>query len=180
MLIARQKRKENIVEYILYMWQLEDLLRANQFDMERIRQNIVDKFDSKNGEREEIARWYENLLLMMERENIKEKGHLQINRNQVNDLYEFHLLVMKSGQLPQYDMLFRQAKPFIDEFSAKAGGAGENDIETSLNALYGVLLLKLKGEDVSPGTLASVKMFSQFLAHLAQYYKQYESGKLEL
>jgi hypothetical protein len=77
-------------------------------------------------------------------------------------------------------MLFRQAKPFIDEFSAKAGGAGENDIETSLNALYGVLLLKLKGEKVSPGTQASVKMFSQFLAHLAHYYKEYESGKLEL
>lgn len=162
------------------MWQVEDLIRANQFDMNRIRKNIVDKFGSKNGEREEIARWYENLLLMMERENIKEKGHLQINKNQVNDLWEFHLLVTKSGQLPQYDVLFRQAKPFIDEFAAKAGGAGENDIETSLNALYGVLLLKLKGEEVSSGTLASVKMFSQFLAHLAHYYKQYESGKLEL
>lgn len=180
MLIARQKRKENIVEYILYMWQVEDLIRAHQFDMDRIRKNIVDKFDSENEEREEIARWYENLVQMMERENVKESGHLQINRNQVNDLYEFHLLVMKSGQLPQYDMLFRQAKPVIDEFSAKAGGAGENDVETSLNALYGVLLLKLKGEEVSPGTLASVKLFSQFLAHLAHYYKQYESGKLEL
>jgi len=180
MLIARQKRKENIVEYILYMWQIEDLIRAHQFDMVRIRENIVDKFDSKNGEKEEIFRWYENLAMMMERENIRESGHLQINRNQVNDLYEFHLLVMRSGQLPQYDMLFRQAKPFIDEFSAKAGGAGENDIETSLNALYGVLLLKLKGDQVSSGTLSSVKMFSQVLAHLAHYYKQYESGKLEL
>ena len=27
MLIAREKRKSNVAEYILYMWQVEDLLR---------------------------------------------------------------------------------------------------------------------------------------------------------
>ena len=32
MIIARQKRKENIAEYLLYMWQVEDLIRANKFD----------------------------------------------------------------------------------------------------------------------------------------------------
>ena len=31
MYIAQSKRKENIAEYILYLWQLEDLLRALQF-----------------------------------------------------------------------------------------------------------------------------------------------------
>ena len=34
MIIARQKRKENIAEYLLYMWQVEDLIRANKFDMD--------------------------------------------------------------------------------------------------------------------------------------------------
>ena len=29
--IAQAKRRENIAEYILYLWQLEDLLRALQF-----------------------------------------------------------------------------------------------------------------------------------------------------
>ena len=36
MIIARRKRKENIAEYLLYMWQVEDLIRANNFDMDSI------------------------------------------------------------------------------------------------------------------------------------------------
>ena len=34
--IAQSRRKENIAEYILYLWQLEDLLRAMQFSPEAI------------------------------------------------------------------------------------------------------------------------------------------------
>ena len=32
--IALAKRRENIAEYILYLWQIEDLLRALQFSPE--------------------------------------------------------------------------------------------------------------------------------------------------
>ena len=28
MIIARQKKQENIAEYLLYMWQIEDIIRA--------------------------------------------------------------------------------------------------------------------------------------------------------
>ena len=34
MIVAKQKRKEKIAEYLLYMWQVEDLIRANQFDID--------------------------------------------------------------------------------------------------------------------------------------------------
>src|SRR5699024_122530 len=34
--IAKAKRRENIAEYILYLWQLEDLLRALQFSPEAV------------------------------------------------------------------------------------------------------------------------------------------------
>ena len=34
MIIAKQKRRENIAEYVLYMWQLEDLIRAYNFDID--------------------------------------------------------------------------------------------------------------------------------------------------
>ena len=36
MFIARQKRKENIAEYLLYMWQMEDLVRSFKCDIEAI------------------------------------------------------------------------------------------------------------------------------------------------
>ena len=39
--IAKTKRRENIAEYILYLWQLEDLLRALQFSPEAIFSTLI-------------------------------------------------------------------------------------------------------------------------------------------
>lgn len=36
MFTATQRKKENIAEYLLYMWQIEDLIRANDLDMDKI------------------------------------------------------------------------------------------------------------------------------------------------
>ena len=44
MFIAQKKRKENIIEYILYMWNVEDLIRANGLDMSRIDKSVIDKY----------------------------------------------------------------------------------------------------------------------------------------
>ena len=33
MYISQQLKKKNIAEYLLYMWQVEDMLRASNFDM---------------------------------------------------------------------------------------------------------------------------------------------------
>ena len=55
MIIARRKRKENIAEYLLYMWQVEDLIRANNFDMDSIRRTVVDRYDRSAPPSFEIA-----------------------------------------------------------------------------------------------------------------------------
>lgn len=39
--IALAKRRENIAEYILYLWQIEDLLRALQFSPEAIYSQLI-------------------------------------------------------------------------------------------------------------------------------------------
>ena len=60
-----KKEKENIAEYLLYMWQVEDLIRANDFDMDSIRRTVVDRYDQPDDVKEEIAKWYEELIEMM-------------------------------------------------------------------------------------------------------------------
>ena len=40
MIVAEQKRKENVAEYILYMWQIEDTIRALDFDLTRITEYV--------------------------------------------------------------------------------------------------------------------------------------------
>ena len=84
MKIAQQLKEKNIAEYLIYMWQVEDLLRANGCDIDRIRQNIILRYPEE--ERPALEEWYGNLADMMRAEGVTEKGHLQINRNVILNL----------------------------------------------------------------------------------------------
>ena len=111
MIVARQKRKENIAEYLLYMWQVEDLIRANNFDMDAIRRTVVDRYDQPAEVREEIARWYEELLEMMRSEGVKEKGHIQLNKNVIITLTDLHLRLLKSPKEMVYGAAYYKTLP---------------------------------------------------------------------
>jgi hypothetical protein len=109
MIVARQKRKENIVEYLIYMWQIEDLIRAHRFDIERIRRTLIDAYEQPEEIRQEIARWYEELIEMMRSEGIMESGHIQLNKNVVIALTDLHLRLLKDPQETVYGALYYHA-----------------------------------------------------------------------
>jgi hypothetical protein len=180
MLIAKQKKEENIAEYLLYMWQIEDIIRANKFDITSIKQNIIDKFDQPENIKQEMVEWYEGLIEMMQYEHIKEKGHLQINKNVIIDLTDLHLRLLKSPQEPDYIASYYKTLPFIVELRAKSENKDIPEIETCLSALYGFLLLRLQGKEVSGETQAAISQISTFLRLLSTKYKLEKEGKLEL
>ena len=70
MLIAREKKKNNIAEYILYMWQLEDMLRALKLDMEQVDRYLVAGFQADERTSKEIHDWYDNLIAIMQKEKV--------------------------------------------------------------------------------------------------------------
>ena len=81
MIIAQKKRKENIAEYLLYMWQIEDLIRATGVSAEGIDQHLLPRYDGvDDAKRAEIRTWYLELVEMMRTEGKVESGHLDINR----------------------------------------------------------------------------------------------------
>ena len=88
MKIAQQLKEKNIAEYLIYMWQIEGLIRANDCDVDRIEENIVSRYQVSDEERRELTEWYANLASMMREEGVREKGHLQINRNVIINLTE--------------------------------------------------------------------------------------------
>lgn len=92
MKIASQKRKENIAEYLLYMWQIEDIIRANDLDIDKIRHNVIDRFGLDEAQTREMTEWYESLIDMMRREGVEKKGHLQLNKNVIIQLVDLHML----------------------------------------------------------------------------------------
>lgn len=75
MYISQQLKQQNIAEYLLYMWQVEDMIRANGFDIEKIKKNIVDPYPSLSDEQKRaLTQWYADLINMMHDEGVMEKG----------------------------------------------------------------------------------------------------------
>lgn len=180
MIIARRKRKENIAEYLLYMWQVEDLIRANHFDIDSIRRTVISQYDQPDEVKEEIARWYEELIEMMRSEGVMEKGHIQLNKNVIITLTDLHLRLLKSPKEMIYGAAYYKTLPYIVQLRAKSGGEELPELETCFNAIYGFLLLRMQGKPVSPETQEAIKQISSFLALLAEKYREDMNGELKL
>jgi len=180
MIIARQKKRENIAEYILYMWQIEDLIRAYEFDINEIDKNIVQRYEQPAPVKEEIKNWYEGLIDLMKEEQKTKIGHLQFIQNTVNDLYEFHLVLLKSTEQLDYIDLYNKAKAGIVELINKSKGTVENEIEACFNGLYGLLMLRMQQKTISPDTISALSSVTQLIGLLSKNYKLDEDGKLEL
>lgn len=180
MIIARQKRKENICEYLLYMWQVEDLIRANHFDMDEIRDKVIARYNQPDEVKEEIARWYEELIEMMRSEGVKESGHIQLNKNVIITLTDLHLRLLKSPKEMIYGAAYYKTLPYIVQLRAKSGGNDIPELETCFTAVYGYLMLRMQGKEISAETLDGIKQISSFLALLAEKYRADMNGEFEL
>lgn len=178
MIIASQKRRENIAEYLLYMWQVEDLIRAYGLDIDKIKKNIIDRCQLSGEQRKQMVEWYESLIDMMRREGVEEKGHLQINKNTLANLADLHNAILREPRLADYSAEFYRTLPYIVELRAKAGEEKAGEIETCFNALYGVLMLKLRQKDLSAETQAAIAQISRFVALLARDFHLDEEDKL--
>ncbi|MFR2071560.1 MAG: DUF4924 family protein [Bacteroides nordii] len=178
MKIAQQLKEKNIAEYLIYMWQVEDLIRANGCDLDRVEQNIIARYPEED--RPALREWYGNLITMMREENVLEQGHLQINKNIIINLTDLHNALLASPKFPFYNAAYFKALPFIVELRSKSGKKEEPELETCFEALYGVMLLRLQKKELSEGTTKAIESISSFLSMLANYYDKDKKGELEL
>lgn len=181
MITASQKKKENIAEYLLYMWQIEDIIRAFGLDLDRIRENIVDRHEGlSDQQRNEMTEWYESLIDMMRREGVTEKGHLQLNKNVIIALDDLNARLLKDSRYSKYAAEYYKILPLIVDLRAKAGENKSGEIETLFNFLYGILLLRMQGKEISKETMDAASEVSHFLGTLAAYYKKDFNNELDL
>lgn len=179
MLIASQKRKENIAEYLLYMWQVEDIIRAFGLDIDRITENIIDRVpDIDDDTRRAMREWYESLIDMMRREEVAESGHLQINRNTVGDLADLHKRLLADGRYQDYTKAFYDALPAIVDLRSRSGENPAGEVETCFNALYATLLMRMKRQEITAATADALAKITRMTALLAAYYQKDERGEL--
>ncbi len=179
MFISKELRKRNIAEYLLYMWQVEDTIRAFDCSLSRIRREYIEKFDYTDEQKEEMTDWYGNLIRMMNQEGCREKGHLQINKVPMQNLQELHQMLLQSPKYPFYNSEYFKCLPFIVELRNRGTNKEEHEVETCFNALYGMMMLRLQKKTISPDTAHAVKEITTLIGMLNDYYLKDREEPLE-
>lgn len=181
MLTSAPTKRENIAEYLLYMWQVEDLIRAYGLDADRIKTELIDRDGNldETGRKQQVE-WFESLIDMMRREDKEKSGHLQLNINTLSELEELHARLLKESRYADYAAAYYDTLPLIVELRSKAGENRKDEIETCFDALYGLLMLRLAKKEISDDTLQATSRITKFLALLASYYKKDYNNELEL
>lgn len=179
MFIAKELRKKSIAEYLLYMWQIEDIIRAMGCSLPLIRKAYISKFtDYTDEQKEDEIDWFGNLVRMMNEEGRRDQGHLNINDIIVRDLVDLHQRLLQSNRFPIYNAEYYKVLPFIVELRGK-GDKNISEIETCLDALYGIMMLRMQKKEISPETEHAIKEISTFIGMLSDYYLKNETEGLD-
>jgi hypothetical protein len=178
MIVAREKRKNNIAEYILYMWHIEDLLRACNFEFKVVQQKLISGYKTNSSTLAEISDWYQDLIHTMISEEITVRGHFQFLIKSIDELNKLHLQLIADKSNENYIKTYNAAKPNIELFRSRSDNHSDNDVKICLNGLYSLLLLKLSKKEISTETMESMNTFSSMLSLLSMYYKKMEEGKM--
>lgn len=172
MIIAELKKKENIVEYILYMRQLMDIMRANNLDINKIDELLVSKFEVSQKEKLKIRNWYQDLIDRMNEEGVAKHGDTKDIKDLMELLNKIHLTMLDDKNEYRHHELYTWAKPNIDEYKKLSKSESDNEIEICIDAMYALLLLKLQKKSVSEETAQAMQTFGSLLANIADVYKK--------
>ena len=149
-----KSKKENIAEYILYLWQLEDYLRA---------------FPAQANSNTELMEVQE----MMHMEGIVGGGHLQLAQNALRELEDLHNELVDT-EAP-YRAVMIHLQPSLNLFKSKTDRPEMSDVEACLVLLYQVMMLRLQKKEISPETEVVVKDATQLLRFLSKTYYDNEA-----
>lgn len=180
--IAISKRKENIAEYILYLWQLEDLLRAMQFSPEAIYAKLVAPRQIPEEGKNTYLIWYMQICNLLREEGKESQGHLEHTLHLIADLHNLHLQLLELPIGEQYRAQFAKLSPALPQLRLILGKerAEMSDTELQFRALYAAMLYSIKGQGKGSQFTDTVSLISPVIALLADLYRKVEQGEVDL
>lgn len=179
MLIAQQKLNENIAEYILYMYQVEDVIRAYQFDVEAIIENYVRPQLPDESFIGQYRKWYSDLITQMKSQQLTKTGHIADLKEIFVELSYLHNTLINLTGDHKYKDLVERSTSFIEEFRSKSNLKDKSQIELLFGAMYMKLLLKLQKKEISAETEEAFDAMRIQLAYLSQAYHKMKRGDLD-
>lgn len=172
MLIAEKKKKENLAEYIIYMYQTEILIRNFDFDLAQIEQHIIlnipeEKLSPK--ERKKLKAWYGITLEQMMKEGIQKKGHLRSVQKEVQKLSDLSLKLLSEDT--EYQAVFNDARAAIRENILAGDGLVSDPIQACLNGVFGLIITRMNGREIPENVQTQLDHFGDVLSYLSFHIK---------
>jgi len=174
MIVAQKLRKQNISAYIIYMFQVEDVIRAYGLDLDRICKEYLPRFQYSLEQIDGQRDWYAGLIRMMQEEGVQESGHVQVVKNTLLLMADRHRELLADPKQPFYSAAYYKALPYIVELRTKGRNKEKDEIENCLDALYGATVLKMQGRELTDETKQALQPISHLLEMLSQLYKSEE------
>ena len=179
--IAQSKRKENIAEYILYLWQLEDLLRALQFSPEAIYSQLVAPRQVEEEQKHLFLLWYMDIVNLLRKEGKEQSGHLEHTLHLIADMHNLHLQLMHHPIGEHYRKTFARLAPQLPSLRAMVQKEEISDTELAFRALYATMLYRIKGDKKREEAIRdTMELVSPVVAELADMYRKVERGEVDL
>ena len=175
---AESKKEENIIEYLLLMFQIETLIRSNNFDVEQIFQSIILPQVKDERLAKDYKLWYQNIADELKIHGTKSEIHLSEVLEIQTELFYLHNSLLGIFNDAPYKKHYAEAAPIIEEFREKSQDTKLNDVDMAVQALYAKLLLRLRGQEISSASEAAFESIRKMLAHLAQAYRKMKAGDL--
>ena len=157
-----KNKRDNIAEYILWIWQLEDYLRA------------FPNAATDNENPSPDMRFLAELSEMMHREGVTEKGHVQLARNAMAELEELHRRLLDEDA--SYRAAMIRLTPALNILKSKTDNPLMSDLEAGFTLLYQVLLLRLQHKEITPATAETQTQVTRLLQFLSKIYRAEKVG----
>ena len=169
--LLSRKKEENVAGYIISMWHIEDMMRANDFDMRKVEERLIEPMDADEDARTEVREWYADIITRMKAQGIERVGHLTEVEEAINELEFLHRSLVDVLNDEEYDALYTKAEPGIQALQQHAGGDPAGAIETCFTAIYGVMLLRAQQREITESTAQAETHIRQLLERLSQHYR---------
>ncbi len=175
MTIAENKLQENVAEYVLYVWQMQDLLRSVGLDAEDLflKMGLTDANDPEKKERD----WLKSIAQKMKSEGLEKAGNIAEIETILAELFYLHNTLINLLKDAKYIQLFEETESNINGLMEKSKG-NQNLVHHTLVALYGWLILRMQKAEISQETTNAMKSFSKLMAYLSTKYKEMKTGEL--
>lgn len=153
--VSDRKKREHIVDHLLYCFQIEDLIRAAQFQPQLLKEWACKQAETEGTDADLEERWLLNMAQSLRDANALEHGHCSDVQETLMELAHLHELLLGVMADESYKSAFSEAEPFLKEL-AKKSDKQVHPVEQLVIGLYGWLLLRMKKEQISAETEAAM------------------------